>query len=49
MEREIAERSAQLEQAGTEYKVLEECCTALEALRARQEELTEQWLLVNEE
>ena len=49
VEREIAEKSAQLEQAGTDYKVLEECCTALEALRARQEELTEQWLLLNEE
>lgn len=49
VEREIAERSEQLEQAGTDYKVLEECCQALENLRARQEELTEQWLLLNEE
>lgn len=49
VEEEIAEKSAQLENAGSDYKVLEKCCTALEALRARQEELTEQWLLLNEE
>ena len=49
VEEQIAEQSEKLEQAGTDYKVLEECCNALEALRAKQEELTEQWLLLNEE
>lgn len=48
VEQQIAEKTAQLEQAGTDYKVLEECCTALEELRARQEELTERWLLLEE-
>ncbi len=45
----IAEKSELLEQAGTDYKVLEECCKELEVLRSRQEELTEQWLMLNED
>ncbi len=49
VEDEIENKSQQLENAGTDYKLLEECCTALETLRTRQEELTEQWLLLNEE
>ena len=49
MEAQIAAYSEKLEQAGTDYKALEECCNALETLRTTQEELTEQWLLLNEE
>ncbi|MBQ6824102.1 MAG: ABC-F family ATP-binding cassette domain-containing protein [Clostridia bacterium] len=49
VEAAIEEWSARLEEAGSDYKLLEECCRELETLRARQEELTEQWLLLNEE
>ncbi|MBQ8894489.1 MAG: ABC-F family ATP-binding cassette domain-containing protein [Clostridia bacterium] len=49
VEEQIAEWTARLEDAGADYKVLEECCRELEALRALQEELTENWLLLNEE
>lgn len=44
----LAEQNKRLEEAGSDYKVLEECCAELERLRALQEELTEQWLLLNE-
>ncbi len=49
VEKAITEKSLELENAGTDYKVLEECCRELEDLRARQEELMENWLLLNEE
>ncbi len=45
----LEEQNKRLEEAGTDYKVLEECCAELDRLRALQEELTEQWLLLNEE
>ncbi len=47
-EKALAEQNKRLEEAGTDYKALEECCAELERLRALQEELTEQWLLLNE-
>ena len=47
-EKALAEENKRLEEAGTDYKALEECCAKLEQLRALQEELTEQWLLLNE-
>ncbi|MBQ7934924.1 MAG: ABC-F family ATP-binding cassette domain-containing protein [Clostridia bacterium] len=47
-ENALAEQNKRLEEAGSDYKVLEECCAELERLRALQEELTEQWLLLNE-
>ncbi len=48
-EKSIEEQNKHLEEAGTDYKVLEECCAELERLRALQEELTEQWLLLTDE
>lgn len=48
-EKALAEQNKRLEEAGADYKALEECCAELERLRALREELTEQWLLLNEE
>ena len=47
-EKALAEQNKRLEEAGSDYKALEECCAELERLRALQEELTEKWLLLNE-
>ena len=47
-EKALAEQNKRLEEAGSDYKALEEYCAELERLRALQEELTEKWLLLNE-
>lgn len=44
----LAEQTQKMEEAGADYKALEECCQEMERLRALQENLTEQWLLLNE-
>ncbi len=56
IERELAEveeglaaREAQMEAAGGDYRALEQCCREMEELRSRQDALTEQWLLLQEE
>jgi ATP-binding cassette subfamily F protein 3 len=49
IEAALAEKQNVLDQGSADYKVLEECCTEMEMLRARQDELTEQWLLLQEE
>ncbi len=49
IEGELAEKQAILDGGSADYKVLEECCTAMEILRASQDELTERWLLLQEE
>lgn len=48
IESALAEQTQKMEEAGTDYKALEECCQEMERLRALQEDLTEQWLLLNE-
>ncbi len=49
IEAELSEKQAMLDAGSADYKVLEECCTAMEILRTRQDELTEAWLLLQEE
>lgn len=49
VERLLAEKNAEIEASGSDYLALEECCAALEALQLRRDELTERWLLLQEE
>ena len=49
IEQTLAEKQAILDEGSADYKVLEECCTEMDALRTKQDELTEQWLLLQEE
>ncbi len=48
IEEEIADWSQKLEEAGSDYKLLEECCCKLEDLRKEQDRLTEAWMELSE-
>jgi len=49
IERDLAEQEAVLAESGSDYEALQACCTLMEQLRSRQDELTERWLLMQEE
>lgn len=49
IEEQLAEQESVLAESGSDYEVLQACCNLMEQLRARQDELTERWLLMQEE
>ncbi len=48
IEEEITDWSQKLENAGSDYQLLGECCQKLEELRSRQDTLTEEWMNLSE-
>lgn len=49
IEGQLAEQESVLAESGSDYEVLQACCNLMEQLRTRQDELTERWLLMQEE
>ncbi|MBR4087265.1 MAG: ABC-F family ATP-binding cassette domain-containing protein, partial [Clostridia bacterium] len=49
IEQALAEKQAILDEGNADYKVLEDCCNEMEVLRTKQDELTEQWLLLQDD
>ncbi len=49
IETQLAEQEVILAEAGNDYEILQASCTLMEQFRTRQDELTERWLILQEE